>query len=131
MKATHIQKSLGLIFILLGGWCLFFPGVVESLVLKPEYYVGNTTTAIFVGCFGAQAVLGGTVILTCVFKPSTFLIFGLVGSIPFFGFNYYFYFIEPIFTDWMLLDIVGNTGIFLCGVMGYRLSKKELAANNG
>lgn len=128
MKAIHIQRALALIFILLGGWCVVDAPTVERLVLRPEYYVGNLTILLFIGCFGAQAVLAGTVIWTSTFRPSTFLIFGLVGSIPFFIFNYYFYFVVEMFTKWMLLDFVGNTGILTCGLLGYRLSKAELAA---
>ena len=103
-----IQRVLASIFILLGGWCLLFPLTVESLVFNPEFYMGTSTSQILMGCFGAQAVLGGIVIATSKFEARTFLIFGLFGSIPFFAFNYYFYFIEAIFTDWMLLDFVGT-----------------------
>ena len=81
-----------------------------------------------IGCFGAQAVLCGTIIATAEFKPQTFLIFGLIGSVPFFVFNAYFYFVVPIFTDWMLLDFAGNLGILACGLLGYRLSKAEQTA---
>jgi hypothetical protein len=128
MKAIHIQRLLALIFIGLGGWCLLFPAVVEAIVLLPAYYVGNSTSELFVACFGAQAILVGTVILTSRFLPSTFLIFGLIGSVPFFGFNYYFYFVRGMFTHWMLLDFVGNIGILTFGLLGYRLSLKEAAA---
>ena len=130
MKAVHIQRALALIFIVLGGWCLLFPAVVESFVMRPAYYVGNSTSELFVACFGAQAILVGTVIYTSRFLPSTFLIFGIVASVPFFGFNYYFYFVRGMFTDWMVLDFVGNVGILACGLWGYRLSLKEAAANN-
>lgn len=101
---------------------------VEALALRPEFYVGNSTTALFLGCFGAQAILVGVVIWTSVFRPITFLVFGLVGSIPFFIFNYYFYFVAVMFTPWMLLDFVGNIGILTCGLLGCRLSKTELEA---
>jgi len=130
LKAVHIQRALALIFILLGGWCLLFPAVVESFVMRPAYYVGNSTSELFVACFGAQAILVGIVIYTSRFLPSTFLIFGIVASVPFFGFNYYFYFVRGMFTDWMVLDFVGNIGILACGLWGYRLSLKEAAANN-
>lgn len=129
MKAIHIQRALALIFIALGTWCLLFPAAVESLVMRPAYYVGNSTSQLFVACFGAQAVLCGIVIYTSQFLPRTFLILGIVGSVPFFGFNYYFYFVRGMFTDWMLLDFVGNVGILACGIWGYRLSLKEAAAN--
>ena len=130
MRAIHVQRLLALIFVGLGGWCLLFPTVVESIVMRPAYYVGNATSALFVACFGAQAILAGILIYTTRFLPSTFLIFGLVASVPFFGFNYYFYFVRGMFTDWMLLDFAGNVGILACGLWGYRLSAREAAANN-
>jgi hypothetical protein len=128
MSALHAQRALALIFILLGGWCLLMPGQVEALVLRPEFIVGNATSALFVGCFGAQAVLAGIVIFTCRFTPTTFLVFGLAGSLPFFGFNYYFYFVEAMFTRWMLLDFVGNVGILAWCLAGYRLARNEAAS---
>ena len=130
MKAVHLQRILALIFIGLGAWCLLFPASVELFVMRPAYYVGNSTSELFVACFGAQAILVGAVIYTSRFLPSTFLIFGIVASVPFFGFNYYFYFVRGMFTDWMVLDFVGNIGILACGLWGYRLSLKEAAANN-
>jgi hypothetical protein len=129
MRAAHIQKILALIFLGLGGWSLLFPGVVESLVLRPEYYIGNNTSELAIGCFGAQAILVGIVIYTARFLPKTFLIFGLSASVPFFCFNYYFYFIRGMFTGWMLLDFIGNIGILICGVAGYRLSIREAKAS--
>ncbi len=130
MRAIHLQRLLAFIFLGLGGWCLLFPATVEALVLRPEYYVGNNTSALLMGCFGAQAILAGTLILTAEFTPRTFLIFGLVGSIPFFGFNYYFYFVKSMFTDWMLLDFAGNIGILALGIAGWRMKTCELAATN-
>lgn len=127
MKAIHIQYLLASIFVGLGGWCLIWPSTVNTLVFRPEFREIGIQSAILTGCFGAQAILGGVLMFTSVFKPQTFLIFGIIGSIPFFAFNYYFYFINPIFTEWMLLDFVGNIGILACGIFGYRLSCRETA----
>ncbi|MEZ5471304.1 MAG: hypothetical protein R3E90_05940 [Marinicella sp.] len=126
MKSIHVQKLLSFIFFILGGWCLVMPGTVELLSLKPEYYVGNATSRLLLGCFGAQAILVGAVILFSEFKPKTFLVFGIIGSVPFFVFNFYFYFIAKMFTDWMLLDFIGNLGILGLGIWGFRLSKQEM-----
>ncbi|MBX3447029.1 MAG: hypothetical protein KF765_09755 [Parvibaculaceae bacterium] len=125
MRAIHIQRFLAFIFLGLGGWAMFMPGMVERLGMKPEYYVGNATSSLFIACFGAQAVLVGVVILTSKFLPRTFLIFGLCASIPFFIFNYYFYFVLSMFNEWMLLDFAGNLAILACGILGYRLSLRE------
>ena len=114
-------------FIGLGGWCLFWPAtVVEQLAFKPEFQHGSATSALLIGCFGAQAILAGTVIAFSAFRPHTFLIFGIVGSLPFFAFNWYFYYIAQMFTDWMLLDFVGNLTILACGVGGFFLKRKEI-----
>jgi hypothetical protein len=80
---------------------------VELLVLRPDYYIGNDSSHLILACFGAQAVLCGVVILSSRFTANTFLIFGLIGSIPFMIFNYYFYFVKEMFSAWMLLDFVG------------------------
>ena len=125
MTSRHIQTALSIIFIGLGAWCLLMPGTVEALVFRPEFQHLSTTSMILVGCFGAQAILAGLVILTSNFKPGTFLIFGLFGSLPFFAFNYYFYFSAKVFSEWMLLDFAGNVGILLIGLLGYRVRKRE------
>ena len=93
--------------------------------MRPDYYIGNDSSHLILACFGAQAVLCGVVILSSRFTANTFLIFGLIGSIPFMIFNYYFYFVKEMFSAWMLLDFVGNIGILLFGLWGYFLSKKD------
>lgn len=125
-KARHLKTALASIFLALGACVLVFPSQVEQLVLNPTYVVGTLSSAVAFACFGAQAVLTGTVILTARFTARTFLVFGLVGSVPFFVFNYYFYFVAPVFSKWMLLDFLGNVGILFCGVYGWRiLSRAE------
>jgi hypothetical protein len=125
MRPATLQRLLASIFLVLGTWCMLLPRVVETLVIRPEHQVLTATSAVFIACFGAQAVLCGTVIWVSRFTAKTFLAFGLLGSIPFFAFNVYFYFIEPIFTRWMLLDFIGNLAILACGLIGYRLAKRE------
>jgi hypothetical protein len=125
MTSRNLQLLLALIFIGLGGWCLTMPQVVERLVFRPEYQHLTTTSAVLMGCFGAQAVLVGIVIATSQFSAATFLVFGLIASLPFFAFNYYFYFVTHVFTDWMLLDFVGNVCILTAGIFGYRLKTRE------
>jgi hypothetical protein len=125
MTALRIQRSLASVFLLLGGWCLLAPAQVERLALRPEYVIGNATSALLMGCFGAQAVLAGVVILCSRFTPRTFLVFGLAGSLPFVCFNYYFYFVQPMFTAWMLLDFVGNIAILSLCLAGWRMAKQE------
>ncbi len=77
------------------------------------------------GCFGAQAVLNGTILLTARFTSSTFLVFGLVGSVPFFAFNVWFTLVEPVLNEWMLLDIAGKLGILATGLWGWTLARRQ------
>ena len=128
MTAKHIQYLLAAIFLILGSWCLLAPHRVESLVLKPAYQHLSETSALLMACFGAQAILVATVIALSTFSPRTFLVFGLVGSLPFFAFNWYFVFVVKMFTPLMLIDFVGNLGILVCGVVGYFLRRSELRA---
>ena len=123
--AKRLQLLLGSVFLVLGAWCLVTPHSVEQFVLRPEYQVLNATSALLMGCFGAQAVLVGSVVSLSTFSARTFLVFGLVASVPFFVFNYYFYYVVQMFTPWMLLDFVGNAVIFACGMGGWQLLRKR------
>lgn len=127
MKARHIQFALAGIFIGLGLWCVLDPHGVERLVLKPEYQDLSPTSGLLMGCFGAQAILVGAVISLSSFRPITFLGFGLIGSLPFFVFNWYFVFVAKMFTPFMLIDFAGNLGILGCGILGFILLRREEA----
>ena len=120
MTPIMIQRLLALVFLGLGAWALLFPDTVERLVLTPEHYMGTAASNLLMACFGAQAVLAGLVIALSKFRPITFLVFGIVGSLPFFVFNFYFVFVVKMFTGWMLLDFVGNVAIFTLCMLGYR-----------
>ncbi len=100
-----------------------FPGIVIRVTFQPELAVATEQARFIMGCFGAQAVLTGTLMLTAQFTATTFLVFGLVGSIPFFVLNYWFLFVEPVLNQWMLLDFAGNLGILVIGLWGWRLSR--------
>ena len=125
MTPRRIQTLLALVFLGLGGWALIFPAQVLSLGIRPEVFTGDRVTTIIMGCFGAQAVLGGTIMLLSRFTPITFVVFGIIGSLPFFGFNYYFVFVEKIFTPWMMLDVFGNIAILWLCMTGYLTMKRS------
>jgi len=125
MNPRRIQFLLAFVFLSLGGWVLLYPGMVERLSLLPEFQHNSPTTRLLLGCFGAQAILCGTVIAVSEFKARTFLVFGLVGSIPFFIFNYYFLFVAKMFTPLMWLDFAGNVAILILCVMGWRQLKHQ------
>ncbi|MFO6464217.1 hypothetical protein ACK8OR_07490 [Jannaschia sp. KMU-145] len=122
MTADRLQFALAAIFLLLGGWCLMAPAMVIRLTFRPDLADATDQARFLMGCFGAQAVLTGMLILIARFTPTTFLVFGLVGSIPFFVFDYWFVFVEPVLNEWMLLDLAGNLGILIAGIWGWRLS---------
>ena len=121
------QRLLALPFLILGAWCLVTPHMVERLGITPEYQHLSTTSALLIGCFGAQAVLGGLFIMFSRWTRSTFAIYG-AALLPFFWFNYYFVFVVPVMTRWMALDLVSN--IFMLGlcVWGYRIAPAKLVA---
>ncbi len=123
--AKTLKTAQALVFLGLGGWCLLTPHLVETLSLKPEYQHLSDTTALLMGCFGAQAILCGSLMLLSRFTATTFLGFGLLASIPFFVFNAWFVWVAEMFTAWMLLDFAGNVSFFLIGIFGWRLMRHE------
>ncbi|MEM1391226.1 MAG: hypothetical protein AAGG45_09110 [Pseudomonadota bacterium] len=125
MTPLQIQRLLACVFLGLGGWALLFPAHVLSIGIRPEINSGDIVSTVLMGCFGAQAVLGGTVMLLSRFIRRTFLVFGVLGSVPFFVFNYYFVFVEPVFSNWMLLDFAGNIAILTLCLMGYLGMRKS------
>ena len=127
MTPRILQTCLAMIFLLLGGWCLLAPGMVVGLAFRPELATVTEQARFIMGCFGAQAVLCGAILLTARFTAMTFLVFGLVGSVPFFAFNIWFTLVEPVLNAWMLLDLAGNVGILVCGLWGWKLSRAEEA----
>ncbi|NKX44632.1 hypothetical protein [Roseicyclus persicicus] len=123
--AKALKTTQALVFLGLGGWCLFAPQMVETLSLKPEFHHLSATTALLMGCFGAQAVLCGSLMLLCRFTAWTFLGFGLLASIPFFVFNAWFVWVAEMFTALMLVDFAGNLSFLLIGLLGWRLMRDQ------
>lgn len=119
MTPLLAQRLIAVPFLVLGAWCLFFPATVERLVFRPEHVQASTTTAILIGCFGAQAVLAGLFAAFSRFTRATFLVYGLA-LLPFFWFNYWFVFVVPVFNEWMLLDFGANLAMLTLCVIGYR-----------
>lgn len=128
MSPLVAQRLIAAPFIVLGGWCLAFPEMVERLSVRSEYYHGTATTALFIGCFGAQAILSGLFAAFSRFTKTTFLIYG-IALLPFFWFNYWYVFVVPIFNEWMIIDVVSNLVMLGLCVVGNRgsPSAKDLA----
>lgn len=120
-RVRLIQYALAAPFLLLGAWCVLSPGVVERLSLHPEHVADTLASHVLIGCFGAQAMLCGVLIVVCRFTRRAFLVFDLLGSLPFFVFNIHFTLIEPLFTPLMLLDVAGNLAILSLSLLGAAL----------
>lgn len=123
--AYRLKVTQALVFLGLGGWCVLMPEMVETLALREEFRHLSATSSLFLQCFGAQAVLVGSLTLLSRFSAQTFLVFGLLASVPFFGFNAWFVWGSQMFTSWMLLDFAGNISFLLIGLIGWRLMRNE------
>jgi hypothetical protein len=123
--ARRLKVAQASIFLGLGGWCLVAPATVETLSLREEYRHLSATSALLLGCFGAQAVLVGLLTLVSKFTARTFLVFGLAASLPFFVFNAWFVFVAEMFTALMLLDFAGNVSFLVIGLLGWRAMRGE------
>jgi hypothetical protein len=121
MKSLHIQRLIALPYLVLGAWCLIAPVMVERLMINPPYQHLSATSALFIGCFGAQAVLGGLFVWFSRFSRLTFLVYA-IALLPFFWFNYWFVFVVPIFNKWMALDFVSNAVMLGLSLWGWRIS---------
>lgn len=121
MTPLLIQRLISVPFLALGGWCLFFPAMVEHLTLQPAYQHNSATSALLIGCFGAQAVLSGLFAFFSRFTRTTFLVYA-IALVPFFGFNYWFVFVVPMFNAWLALDFVSNLAMLALCVLGWRKS---------
>ncbi len=113
------QRLIALPFLILGAWCLVSPHGVERLTFNPTYQHLSATSALMIGCFGAQALLCGLFISLSRFTRRTFAAYG-VALLPFFWFNYYFVFVEPILNRWMAIDFLSNFAMLALCIWGYR-----------
>ena len=124
MTPLHIQRLIALPYLVLGGWCLFAPHMVERLMFTPAYQHMSATSALMIGCFGAQAVLGGLFIWFSEWKRITFLVYA-IALLPFFGFNYWFVYEVPILNRWMTLDFGANAAMLVLSLWGWRMMGRQ------
>lgn len=85
--------------------------MVEQLVPRPEYQHLSSSTALLMGCPGAQAVHCGLLVLVAVHCAD------LPGLRPggidlIFVFNVWFVRVAEMFKSWMLLGFAGNLSLF-------------------
>ena len=123
MSPLLAQRLIAVPFLVLGAWCIFMPRMVERLGFQPEYLHQSDSTALLIGCFGAQAILSGLFAAFSRFTRTTFLVYG-VALLPFFWFNYWFVFVVPMFNEFMIIDFVSNAAMLALCVIGYRGSAK-------
>ena len=119
MTAQTAQAIIAAIFLILGAWCLAAPHMVMALGVRPEFQSDDRIIPILVACFGAQAMLAGLFAATAVFTRRTFLLYGLA-LLPFFAFNYWFFAVEPVFTELILLDAACNAIMLTLCWIGWR-----------
>jgi hypothetical protein len=116
--ARWAQGMIAAPFLILGSWCLLFPGQVEALSFLPEHYIGTQASRILMGCFGAQAILSGIFATFSRFTRATFLAYG-IALLPFFWFNAQFTLIEPVFSRLMLIDFLANVVMLGFCIVGW------------
>jgi hypothetical protein len=126
MTVRQIQFGLAAVFFILGGWAMLAPRHVIETVIRPEFQSFDRLTIICMACFGAQACLAGLFISFSKFTRTTFLAYG-IALLPFFGFNYWFTRVEPVFNSLGLIDLVGNVIMLGLCYYGWRQADKEAA----
>ena len=120
MHAIRLQRLIALPYLVLGLWCLLAPHMVERLMVTPAYQHLSATSALLIGCFGAQAVLGGLFIWFSRWTRTTFGVYA-IALLPFFVFNYWFVYEVPILNQWMALDFVSNAAMLGLSLWGWRI----------
>ncbi len=120
MQPLQIQRLIAIPYLFLGAWCLLAPHIVERLMVTPAYQHLSPTSALLIGCFGAQAVLGGLFIWFSRWTRTTFLVYA-IALLPFFGFNYWFVYQVPVFNQWMALDLGANAAMLVLSLSGWRM----------
>lgn len=109
VSVRAIQWAIAAIFFVLGGWALLAPRSVIDLTLLPQYRVGTPILPFAIACFGAQAMIAGLFAACSRFTRATFL-----------AFDWWFTFVDPVFTRLGLLDAAGNAVMLALCVLGWR-----------
>ncbi len=122
MSVRQIQWLIAAVFFVLGGWALLAPQSVIDLTFLPQYRTGTEILPFAVACFGAQAMISGLFAAFSRFTSMTFLVYG-IALLPFFIFNWWFTFVDPVFTRIGLLDAVGNVVMLVLCVIGWRSAR--------
>lgn len=120
-QVRNIQWLIAAVFFGLGGWSLVAPASVMDLTVRPDYASHDPIVLVSIGAFGAQACLAGLFAAFSRFTKATFLWFG-VALLPFFVFDWWFYTVEPLFNELIVLDVIGNLIFLLLCWRGYKVA---------
>tara|TARA_B100000678_G_scaffold142807_1_gene119205 strand:- start:1187 stop:1570 length:384 start_codon:yes stop_codon:yes gene_type:complete len=121
MTSRTTQYLIGAVFAVLGAWALLAPVSVIALAVRPEFRSDDFLAQFALACFGAQACLFALVAFTAIFTKRTFAAYG-IALLPFFAFNYWFYFEVRLLTEVGLLDFVGNLVMLALCWHGWRVA---------
>jgi hypothetical protein len=124
MSVRTIQYGIAAVFFVLGGWALLAPQSVIDLTFLPEYRAGTRILPFAIACFGAQAMIAGLFAAFSRFTRATFMAYG-IALLPFFLFDWWFTFVDPVFTSVGLLDAAGNALMLALCVIGWRKAGPE------
>lgn len=127
MSARNAQYLIAAIFLLLGGWALFFPRSVIELAVTPEYRDTSFLTLFAMACFGAQACIFGLMSLVVRYTSRGFLAFAVI-LLPFFVFDWYFHVVVPVLNSIGMIDLVGNATMLALAIYGWKRAKAEESA---
>ncbi|MFL0357053.1 hypothetical protein ACI5KX_11325 [Erythrobacter sp. GH1-10] len=127
MSARTAQFGIAAVFLILGGWALLAPGNVIDLAFTPDYSENTFVTRFMVACFGAQAVLFGTMALVVRWSATGFLVFAVL-LLPFFWFNWHFHYEVPVLSSIGMLDFAGNVTMLVLALIGLRAARREESA---
>jgi hypothetical protein len=130
MTARICQSLIAAVFLGLGGWALFAPANVIELAVTEPYRDTSFIMRFAVACFGAQAVMFGIMALVVRWSARAFAVFAVV-LLPFFVFNWYFHYQEPVLTSIGMLDFAGNVVMFLACLVGYRAARVDESDRSG
>jgi hypothetical protein len=123
-EARIIQWGIAAVFLTLGAWCVLAPQNVIDLTVREAYRTDSRLVQIAIGAFGAQAMLAGLIAAATRFTRASFLWLGLAIP-PFFVFNWWFYAVEPVFNELILIDTAGNVAFIALCARGYLVSKRQ------
>lgn len=124
LSARTWQILVAIPFLTLGTWALLWPSSVQIVAFRPEVRLDDRILNVALGAFGAQALLCSLFILTSRFSRWSFLAYG-IALLPFFVFNYWFLYVEPLFSAGMVIDFAANLAMLGFCVMGWRAARAE------